>query len=591
MNVFELSASLSLDKRQYEQGLKDAGNQAQNFGEKSSGGFQQSATGFAIMNNLINRGMNSISSSMSGAISRVDTLGNYSKTMVNLGYTTEQADKAQKKLVDSIGKLPSSLDQMVSSQQQYVTLLGDMDKATDLTIALNDATLAGGQGQMMANSAMNQWYQIIANGKPDLQSWRIINGAMPAQLDQIAKSLLGTSANAETLRTAWMDGKVSTEDVTKALVNLDKNGGKGIKKFSEQAETATGGINTSMTNMKIAITKSIASAIQAFGSENISSAFNSISDKIYAIGDVVAKVFGFMGKHTKAIGVAFTAVAVILTPLLANAIKIKAIATAIKLWEIATESLTIAQEALKVVMSTNPIGLVIIAITALVTAFVIAYKKSETFRNIVNKAFNAVKKTVVGFATAIKNFFTKTIPNSINSLKNKFVTFKNVVIATVKAIPKGILGVGENIVSGLWNGIVNKTSWLINMIKSFANNIKEKLKSFFGIHSPSRWASDVLGKNIVLGFADGITSNVDYLTDANSSMMDAFNSGNASRFKENVTLFNSNNGKSAGSNNVYSFEISIPLDGKELVKRTINFTEEELNKRKIRSNRLYGVTT
>ena len=44
-------------------------------------------------------------------------------------------------------------------------------------------------------------------------------------------------------------------------------------------------------------------------------------------------------------------------------------------------------------LTANPIGLVVVAIGLLVAALVIAYKKSETFRDIVNAAFDAVAKT------------------------------------------------------------------------------------------------------------------------------------------------------------------------------------------------------
>jgi hypothetical protein len=55
----------------------------------------------------------------------------------------------------------------------------------------------------------------------------------------------------------------------------------------------------------------------------------------------------------------------------------------IKIW-------TMAQAALNVVMAMNPIGLVVVAIAALVAGLVLAYRHSETFRNIVNGAFHAV---------------------------------------------------------------------------------------------------------------------------------------------------------------------------------------------------------
>lgn len=70
------------------------------------------------------------------------------------------------------------------------------------------------------------------------------------------------------------------------------------------------------------------------------------------------------------------------------ATKIQMVATTI-----ATGAATLAQNALNIAMSLNPIGIVVIALAGLVAGLVIAYNKSETFRNIVNGAFNGVKNT------------------------------------------------------------------------------------------------------------------------------------------------------------------------------------------------------
>jgi phage-related protein len=48
-----------------------------------------------------------------------------------------------------------------------------------------------------------------------------------------------------------------------------------------------------------------------------------------------------------------------------------------------------AQFALNAVMAANPITLVVLAIAALVAAFVVAYKTSETFRNFINGLFGS----------------------------------------------------------------------------------------------------------------------------------------------------------------------------------------------------------
>ncbi|HWA67162.1 MAG TPA: hypothetical protein VG899_12440 [Mycobacteriales bacterium] len=68
---------------------------------------------------------------------------------------------------------------------------------------------------------------------------------------------------------------------------------------------------------------------------------------------------------------------------------------AIELW-------TAAQELLDAAMDANPVVLVIAAVVALGVALVVAYKKSQTFRDVVNGVFNAIKTVVgdvVGFIT------------------------------------------------------------------------------------------------------------------------------------------------------------------------------------------------
>ncbi|NUO56023.1 MAG: hypothetical protein HOV78_05130 [Hamadaea sp.] len=57
---------------------------------------------------------------------------------------------------------------------------------------------------------------------------------------------------------------------------------------------------------------------------------------------------------------------------------------------VATNAMAIAQRALNLAMRLNPIGLVITAITLLVGGFILAYKRSETFRNIVQGAMRGV---------------------------------------------------------------------------------------------------------------------------------------------------------------------------------------------------------
>jgi len=53
----------------------------------------------------------------------------------------------------------------------------------------------------------------------------------------------------------------------------------------------------------------------------------------------------------------------------------------------------------------NPVGLVIVGIAALTAAFVAAYRKSETFRTVVNAVFKAVANVILGAVSAIIRVF------------------------------------------------------------------------------------------------------------------------------------------------------------------------------------------
>ena len=85
--------------------------------------------------------------------------------------------------------------------------------------------------------------------------------------------------------------------------------------------------------------------------------------------------------------------------MIANKIQTVALSAATKVW-------TGIQAAFNVVMALNPIMLVVIAIIALVAIVIIAYKRSETFRAIVDKVFAALKKAVQVVWDKIRPFFT-----------------------------------------------------------------------------------------------------------------------------------------------------------------------------------------
>lgn len=148
---------------------------------------------------------------------------------------------------------------------------------------------------------------------------------------------------------------------------------------------------------------------------------------------------------------------------------------------------------LNAALSANPIGLVIVGIVALVAAIVIAYKKSETFRRIVQGAFKGVQIAIGWVVTAIKAYagwWVSTFRTVTGKVKD-FATFLAVTYTNIKAwfFDKiqaitgkvgGWIGGGFKVAAGKLRGFV-----------TFIKGVWKKIDEFFGKIKTA--ASDVGG--------------------------------------------------------------------------------------------------
>lgn len=241
-----------------------------------------------IVSAVTGKAFTAISNSLDSAISRVDTMNNFPKVMAGLGYGADAATSSIDKMSDHLTGLPTRLDAMTSSVQKIVPTVKDVGKATDIMLAFNDALLAGGASTQVQEAALEQFCQVLAKGKPEMEDWRSIVTAMPGQMDQVAKSMLGPTASTNDLYNALKTGKVSVEDLEDAFISLDKNGYAGFDSFAQQAKTGTAGIATSMANLQNSVTKSVAACIDAIGVENITAPIQGATDLIKNSGNAIA---------------------------------------------------------------------------------------------------------------------------------------------------------------------------------------------------------------------------------------------------------------------------------------------------------------
>lgn len=296
--VGEAVIRLTFDGKDVKASLNKVESQVEKTGS-TTGGKWGSAWAVAA-GNLIAKGVSKVASmvtnTMGSAISRLDTLNNFPKVMTALGYSAEEADSSVKLISDSLDGLPTSLDAAVGDIQKLAATMGNLNKgtvnATTVGLGLNNMFLAGGKGTEYASRAMEQYNQMLAAGKVDMQSWRTMLDAAPGQLDQLAKTLVGAEANSMDLYSALQQGTVSFDDMNAAIVRLNEEGGNNFASFEDQARSATGGIATQLENISNTMNKIVAAALEG-NLDDISKYTAQLAQRVGAVAPTLIR--GFTG--------------------------------------------------------------------------------------------------------------------------------------------------------------------------------------------------------------------------------------------------------------------------------------------------------
>lgn len=260
-----------------------------NSANKSIGKLTSSFIKASIFTKTLGLAIKTVTNNLGGAISRLDTLNNYTNVMSNLGISGEDAEASIQRLSDKLQGLPTTLDDAVSSVQRFTSANGNIKASTDMFLALNNAILSGGASTETQKSALEQLSQAYSKGKPDMMEWRTAMTAMPAQLKQVAIAMGYVSA--DKLGEALRNGKVSMNEFMTTIMKLNKNGVNGFQSFEQQALNSTGGVKTSMTNVKTAITRGLTEIMNAIGQSNIAGFFQGIAK---AINKVIPYITGFV---------------------------------------------------------------------------------------------------------------------------------------------------------------------------------------------------------------------------------------------------------------------------------------------------------
>lgn len=228
-------------------------------------------------------------------------------------------------------------------------------------------------------------------------------------------------------------------------------------------------------------TDKVAPAIQKFVAQvqsgkgvggKFADAFRKVVDVGTQVADVLGKVIGWMVDNKETVG-AFAGV--ILT-----------VVGAMKVW-------AAVQAVLNAVMAANPLGLVVIAIAALVAGVVYAYKHFEGFRKVVDAVFSFLKDAVTTIIGFVKDHWDLLLP----ILLGPFGLLLTLVIKNFDKIKDAVQTAFHAIAAAgkwLWNNALQPVIQLI--INGFAT-LLDWIGNFLGAlsHIPGfGWAKDAADK-------------------------------------------------------------------------------------------------
>ena len=376
-----------------------------------------------------------------GAFSAAKAAAEDAEASDKLANTLGRVTKANATALAGVEDYISALSQQVGVADddlrpalgRLATATGDLNKAQDLLAISLDVSSQTGKPLESVTTALAKAYS---------GNFTALNRLLPGFDQGIIKSKDFTAAQAELAR---LTGGAASE-------NAETAAGK-FRRFQitlQETKESIGAALLPVLNAFLPILQSVANWVQ----EN--------SRVVVILGGVIATLSGI----------------------------VLAVNAAMKLAAATTAIMTAAQVALNIAMNANPIAIVVTAIAALVAGIIIAYNKSDTFKNAVDGVFNALQSVwnvissyvvpIIGtFLEAIKktwNWLSENAGPVLDALKTSLkLAFAPITVAITamrtlldllgswkKEVPKGgtgagaIFGGGTGIPRGASGGIVRR---------------------------------------------------------------------------------------------------------------------------------------
>lgn len=487
----------TINTKDYDAGKKHiekGNNELEGNAKKTASGFSAAWAGAigGLVATVAQKGFAMISSSIDSAVKRVDTLNNSTRTFENMGIATIDSKKAMETLQKSIKGLPTPLDGAVRSMTALTATYGNIEQGQKVFSALNNAILGFGGSSAEVENAITQLSQLPMDGPLDAQTWNSLrNSGLTPLLTAMAKD---SGMSVSQMKEAFGSGELTVQDFTDRLVKMNTEGGGGLKSLEKIAKDSTGGVGTGFANMQTAISRGMATIIEAIGSENISNAISSIGSGFETVLQTISDVIGFISSTgatftdwVKENSVLVTNLSIIFGTLLLPKIIAFGVQSTIALAKFVAGMVVAGVQSLVAgarmaaawLLALGPIGLIIAAVVGAVALIIANWEAvssfvGEVWSNITQWAGDTWD-SIMSFFGGVGQWFSDVFNGAWDGIKKAFSSvgsfFRGIWNSIVSIFGKVGTAVGDAIGSAFKNVINTVLSGAVNIINGFINAI------------------------------------------------------------------------------------------------------------------------
>ncbi len=404
----------------------------------------------------------------------------------SVGLSKEAALDAAAGLGNMLTQLGFTGDAAAKTSTETVKLAADLGSFNNLPT---------GDVLERINGALRGEYDSLQAVIPNINAARVEQEALAATGKTAAESLTAQEKAAAVLAIVQRDGAAAANDFAETSDGLANRTKIASAQFDDMKAKLGQALLPAMTAVMgyisekvipgfTTVSEGVTAAIAAFrdGADHITS--SGLEGSLESVGVHARNAFDVFNENKFVLGAIASAAA--------------AVAIALGVAKVATTTYAVAQGVLNAVMAANPIGIVVLALAGLVGALIFAYNHSETFRNVVNGAWDAIKTTV----SFVWNSVLKPILEGFGSLvmtvfKAIAWYYDNILGPVFQLIGAVLKALWDNTISPVLGWIGDRWSTLFNNMKFLWDTVLKPVLDAVG---------KVIKDDVAPGFDSGVSA-------------------------------------------------------------------------------------